>query len=233
MAEGLRGRMLMEHRDTQGAEFRFREMVLDLGITVVLQFQLRGVRRRQEFERDPRQGDLKDYFISISSIGDFLGTTPSYTSIGNLILRLCHRLIACSIAGRSQAPKKVTVTELFYLRGMDIDSVNVSYLLARLLTKKRLLELTVIRQPDAIDGALEIVEGTLHVDEGDQAVLAPMQAPQPPPPPAARTMPQKMYMLEEDVHEIRRALGEQREVLDSWPEIFPDSLHRRLPASHG
>ncbi|GKB45775.1 hypothetical protein Tco_0896528 [Tanacetum coccineum] len=55
----------------------------------------------------------------ISSAGDFLGTSPSYTAIRDPILRMCHRLIACSIAGRSQTPKKVTVTDLFYLRGID------------------------------------------------------------------------------------------------------------------
>ncbi|GKF18972.1 hypothetical protein Tco_0063890, partial [Tanacetum coccineum] len=49
------------------------------------------------------------------------------------ILRLCHRLIVCIIAGRSQAPEKATVTDLFYLRGMDVGLVNVSYLLARYL----------------------------------------------------------------------------------------------------
>ncbi|GKE44039.1 hypothetical protein Tco_1471323 [Tanacetum coccineum] len=51
----------------------------------------------------------------------------------DLMLRLCHRLIACSIVGRSQAPEKVTMTYLFYLRGMDVGSVNVPYLLARYL----------------------------------------------------------------------------------------------------
>ncbi|GKC45175.1 hypothetical protein Tco_1062897 [Tanacetum coccineum] len=49
------------------------------------------------------------------------------------ILRLCYRLIAYSITRRSQAPEKVTVTDLFYLIGMDVDSVNVPYLLARYL----------------------------------------------------------------------------------------------------
>ncbi|GKA36504.1 hypothetical protein Tco_0722995 [Tanacetum coccineum] len=49
------------------------------------------------------------------------------------ILRLCHRLIALSIARRSQAPEKVTVTDLFYLRGLNVDSFNVPYLLARYL----------------------------------------------------------------------------------------------------
>ncbi|GJW86476.1 hypothetical protein Tco_0161816, partial [Tanacetum coccineum] len=76
---------------------------------------------------------MRDYWRGISYARDFLGAVPSYTLIRDPILRLCHRLIACSIAGRSQAPKKVTVTGLFYLRGMDVDSVNVPYLLARYL----------------------------------------------------------------------------------------------------
>nr|GEU75858.1 copia protein [Tanacetum cinerariifolium] len=42
----------------------------------------------------------------ISSAGDFLGTAPSYTFIRDPMTRLCHRLIACSIAGRSHAPEK-------------------------------------------------------------------------------------------------------------------------------
>ncbi|GJW22003.1 hypothetical protein Tco_0032625 [Tanacetum coccineum] len=40
---------------------------------------------------------------------------------------------ALHIAGRSQAPKKVTITDLFYSRGIDVSSVNVPYLLARYL----------------------------------------------------------------------------------------------------
>nr|GEW39286.1 hypothetical protein [Tanacetum cinerariifolium] len=49
------------------------------------------------------------------------------------MLRLCHRLIACGIFGRSQAPEKVSVTDLFYLRVMDVGLVNIPYLLARYL----------------------------------------------------------------------------------------------------
>ncbi|GJS95776.1 hypothetical protein Tco_0802744 [Tanacetum coccineum] len=45
------------------------------------------------------------------------------------------RMMAHSIVGRSQAPKKVTVTNLFYLRGLDVRSVNISYLLARYLRR--------------------------------------------------------------------------------------------------
>ncbi|GKD02236.1 hypothetical protein Tco_1177210 [Tanacetum coccineum] len=192
MAEGLSGRMLMEHRDAQGQSvlasrawrrlfeirgplvhelileffsvFRFGEAVLDFDIfhiARVLQFQLGGVRHRirwREFilgmglhtmkeikyagfgsywVESARQildkGDLSAYWVGISSTGDFLGTALFYTLIRDSVLRLYHRLIACSIAWRSQAPKKVTVTDLFYLMGMDVGSVNIPYLLARYL----------------------------------------------------------------------------------------------------
>ncbi|GJX47498.1 hypothetical protein Tco_0272688, partial [Tanacetum coccineum] len=141
--------------------FRFGQAILDLDMPGSLQFQLGGARRRMSWREfilalglytaeemqtvgfgaywadSARQilnkGDLRDYWIGISSAGYFLGTTPSYTAIQDPILRLCHMLIACSIAGRSQAPEKVTVTDFFYLRGMDVGSVNVPYLLARYL----------------------------------------------------------------------------------------------------
>ncbi|GJX15076.1 hypothetical protein Tco_0206834 [Tanacetum coccineum] len=71
--------------------------------------------------------------VGISSAGNFLGITPSYTLIRDLMLRLCHMWIAYNITERSQAPKKVTVTDLFYLRGMDVVLVNIPYLLARYL----------------------------------------------------------------------------------------------------
>ncbi|GKB48955.1 hypothetical protein Tco_0899708, partial [Tanacetum coccineum] len=232
MAEGLSGRMLMEHRDAQGA-------ILDLDMPRALQFQLGGFKRR------------------ISSAGDFLGTSPSYTVIQDPILRLCHRLITCSIAGRSQAPEKVTMTDLFYLRGMDIDSVNVLYLLSRYLrlfaagrksgahisrgefvaylvehfglpTTEILGGLTVIspelliidmaKQPDAAAGAPRVAQDAPVIDEGGQADPAPVHAP--PPPAAARTMPQRMARLEEDVHKIRGALTEQHEVIDAMARDF-------------
>ncbi|GJY65894.1 hypothetical protein Tco_0468132 [Tanacetum coccineum] len=126
------------------------------------------------------------------------------------------RLIVCSIAGRSQAPKKVVVTDLFYLRGMDVGSVNVPYLLARylrmfasgrkqgamisggqflpaggafgLLTEERLKGLTVIAAEDAP-----------VANEGAPAIPAPVQAPQQPPLAArpARTMAQMLASVEE------------------------------------
>ncbi|GJV07660.1 hypothetical protein Tco_1345316 [Tanacetum coccineum] len=144
------------------------------------------------------------------------------------ILRLCHRLIACSIARRIHALKKVTVTILFYLRGMDVGSVNIPYLLARylrLFAAGRKSETHISggqficmevddtwawvamgpeRQPDAAASAHGVAQDAHAVDEGVQAVLALVQAPQQPPPPpliAARTMPQRLGRLEEELME--------------------------------
>ncbi|GJY18887.1 hypothetical protein Tco_0390378 [Tanacetum coccineum] len=65
------------HRGCSRTEFG--EVVLDLDTPGALQFQLGRVRRR---------------------------TAPSYTFIKDPMLRLCHRLITCSIARRSQASEK-------------------------------------------------------------------------------------------------------------------------------
>ncbi|GJX04615.1 hypothetical protein Tco_0190531 [Tanacetum coccineum] len=118
MAEGLSGRSYGA-RDEGG----FGQAILDLDTPGTLQFQLG---RAESARQIPDKGDLRNYWMGILSAGDFLGTTPSYTLIRDPILRLCHRLIACSIAGRSQTPKKVTVTDLFYLSWGDVDSVNIS-----------------------------------------------------------------------------------------------------------
>ncbi|GKE26670.1 hypothetical protein Tco_1442054 [Tanacetum coccineum] len=158
MSEGLTARLTMEHRDKAGVSvftsqawtrmldirgplvhelileffstFRLGQAILDLDTPGIQQFQL--VYWEGSARQIPNKGDLRDYWMEISSAGDFLGTAPSYTLIRDPILRLCHRLIAYSIVGRSQAPK-VTVTDFFYLRGMDVGSVNVPYLLARYL----------------------------------------------------------------------------------------------------
>ncbi|GJR60172.1 hypothetical protein Tco_1502334 [Tanacetum coccineum] len=206
-------------------------------------------------------------------------TTPSYTVTMDPILRLCHRLILCSIAGRSQAPENVTVTDFFYLRGMDVDSVNFLYLLVRylrlfatrrksgayisrgkfvarladhfgLLTAEILGGLTVIdpelpmidmaelvrlqisvelndtwawvaigpeRQPDATAGAPVNDADAPIVDDGGQADPTPVQAPQqpPPPPPApARTIPQRLGRLEDDVQGLHRDVGSLRGLVE-------------------
>ncbi|GJU81046.1 hypothetical protein Tco_1283411 [Tanacetum coccineum] len=232
MDEGLRGRMLMEHRDAQGqsvftsrswrqlfeirgplvhelileffSTFRFGEVVLDLDITGALQFQSG---RAESVRQIPDKEDLSAYWIRISSVGYFLGTTPSYTSIRDLMLRLCHMLITCSIARRGQAPEKVTVTDLFYLRGMDVGSINITYLLARYLRlfasgMKRGVMISGVRlqiyvelddtwawvalrperQQVATAGTPKASEDAPVSHEGAPAIPAPVQAPQPLPP---------------------------------------------------
>ncbi|GKB29809.1 hypothetical protein Tco_0869210 [Tanacetum coccineum] len=197
----------------------------------------------------PGKGDLHNYWRDISTDGDFLGPPPSYTLIKDLILRLCHRMMAHSITGRCQAPEKVTVTDLLYLRRLDVGSVNIPYLLAQYLrrfsTRRKsgahisnrqfiidmaeLVRLQICvqldvtwawvamgpeRHPEATAGAPGVAQDASIIDEGGQAIPAPILAPQKPPlppPVPARTMPQRMSRLEEDVYEIRGALIEQRE----------------------
>ncbi|GJR96457.1 retrovirus-related pol polyprotein from transposon TNT 1-94 [Tanacetum coccineum] len=162
MVEGLTIRMFMKHRDAQGqsvftnyawrrlfevrgplvfelimeffSTFRFSEAIIDIDDEAeemeTTGFGLCWVKSARQISN---KGDLSAYWRGISSKGDFFGAPPSYTHIRDPMMRLCHMLIACNIAGRSQAPKKVTVTDLFYLRGMDVGSVNIPYLLARYL----------------------------------------------------------------------------------------------------
>ncbi|GKE35946.1 hypothetical protein Tco_1455268 [Tanacetum coccineum] len=260
----------LEYSDADIADFEARlariyrrEAIFDLDTPRTLQFQLGGARRRMRWREFILALGLHTNEEMQTARFDFLGIAQSHTAIQDPILRLCHRLIACSISGRSQAPEKVSVTNLFYLRGMDVNLVNIPYLLARylrlfaarrksrahisrgqfvaqlpehfgLLTAEILGGLTVIapelpiidmaelvrlqicveiddtwawvamgleRQPDAAAGAPAIAEDALAVDEGDQAILAPVQAPQQAPPPLAiaRTVPQRLGRLEEDV----------------------------------
>ncbi|GKB74535.1 hypothetical protein Tco_0935947 [Tanacetum coccineum] len=69
------------------------------------------------------------------------------------------------------------------------------------------------RQQVTAAGAPEAAEDAPVVVEGDQAIPAPVQAPQQPPPPplvAARTMPQRLGRLEEEVQGLRRDVGSLR-----------------------
>nr|GEW21981.1 hypothetical protein [Tanacetum cinerariifolium] len=129
--------------------------------------------------------------------------------------RLCHRFIAFTIAGRGQAPKKVTTTDLFFLRSMDEGmSVNVSYLLAYYMIRhasgrKRGARMSGVRLRicDRLGDVVTWVAmgpkrqqvGVAHVEkedpqEGVQADPAPAHAPQMPQPAATvpRTVPQRL-----------------------------------------
>ncbi|GKC44293.1 hypothetical protein Tco_1062015, partial [Tanacetum coccineum] len=70
-------------------------------------------------------------------------------------------------------------------------------------------------------GDPEATKDALDADEGDQAIPKIIQAPQPPPAVAStRTMEQRFSRLEEEVHNLRGDIGEQREVLDSMSRDF-------------
>ncbi|GJR98383.1 retrotransposon like protein [Tanacetum coccineum] len=56
----------------------------------------------QDVRAIPDKGDLRDYWIKISSDRDFLGLAPSYVYIRDPVRRLCHMMISCSISGRGR-----------------------------------------------------------------------------------------------------------------------------------
>ncbi|GKF39679.1 hypothetical protein Tco_0119740, partial [Tanacetum coccineum] len=151
----------------------------------------------------------------------FLRGAPSYTYIRDPVRRLCHKLISYIIFGKGQAPKKVTATDLFYLRSMDRRAANVLYLLtwylfrlaegrksgAKLSRGHFIGRLAHHFGLVAVAGAPRAAEDAPAVDKDVKADPAPMQAPQQPPPPppvAGRTMPQRLGRLEEEVYGLRQ-----------------------------
>ncbi|GJT41720.1 hypothetical protein Tco_0941585 [Tanacetum coccineum] len=67
-----------------------------------------------------------------------------------------------------------------------------------------LIDIGTERQPVAVAAALRGAEDAPDVDEGAQAILAPMHTPPPPPPAAGRNMPQRLGRLEEEKQGIRQ-----------------------------
>ncbi|GJY59243.1 hypothetical protein Tco_0459135 [Tanacetum coccineum] len=219
------------------------EMGLDVADTLC--FQLGGVRRRmtwrqfilalglhkeQEMAKArfgaywdgsdrviPDKGDLRDYWIKISSGKDFLGPAPSYVLIRDLVRRLCHMMIAYSIYGRGQAPEKVTGVDLFYLCSMDRGTTNVLHLLAQYLFRyaegrksgDRLLgghfigRLAMHFRLAIAAGAYEADKAGSTVEEAALEIPAPAHAPPPPlPAPQPQTMSQRIERMEEEMHDL-------------------------------
>ncbi|GKC17649.1 hypothetical protein Tco_1014431, partial [Tanacetum coccineum] len=195
---GTRGPLVWELILEFLSTLRFGEVLLDLDAPSTIQFQLGGARRRlswrqfflafglhtreemeslgfarywSESERMiPGKGDLHDYWRDISTNGDFLGPPPSYTLIRDPILRLYHRMMTHSISGRSLAPKKVTVTDLFAAGRKSGAHISGGQFVARLAEHFGLLTAEILgglmfddtwawlamgpeRQPDAAAGA--------------------------------------------------------------------------------
>ncbi|GKB01626.1 hypothetical protein Tco_0829670 [Tanacetum coccineum] len=228
--------------------YRFANNVLDLDFAVE-EIDTDGF--RAYWDKSSRviasKADLKDYWTGISSSGDFLTMVPSYIAIKEPVRRLCHRLIIFTIAGRGQAPEKVTTTDLYYLRSMDEGTINVLYLLAhdygaeplgidyggpqavnmddliRLRIYKRLLGIPTWvalgpeRQQD------KAAAKGAHIDpkvahEGVQANPTPAQAP--PDAPAPRSVPQRFQRLEEEVRGLRDSIREQHVAMERLSSDF-------------
>nr|GEW91311.1 hypothetical protein [Tanacetum cinerariifolium] len=145
MAEGLSARMLMEHRDAQGQE------------------------------TDPRQGGSKGLLDRISSARDFLGIALSYIAIWDSILRLCHRLIACSIARRSQAHEKGLTVISLELSIIDMAELVRLEICMKVDDTWAWVAVRLKRHPDAEGGAPRVAQDAPAIDEGVQAVSTPMQ----------------------------------------------------------
>nr|GEY41985.1 hypothetical protein [Tanacetum cinerariifolium] len=228
--QSSRDRMLIEHRDAQGqimltsrdwrrlfdirgplvyelileffSTFRFGKAVLELDTAGALQFQLGCVRQcmswrefilalglhiAKEMQTSGfglnwadsatqifNKGGLSAYWIGISSTWDFLGEASR-------IDNYCPTLPVIDMAElvRLQICKNIEDTWAWVAQG----------------TK---------RQQVATTGTPKPVEDVPVVDEGAQAIPAPVQAPQPPL--ASRSMPPRMFIIEEDVRKIRGAL---------------------------
>nr|GEW41732.1 protein ALP1-like [Tanacetum cinerariifolium] len=165
--------------------------------TGTLQFHLGG---GESSRKIINKSDLSGYWTGISFVGDFLGAVPFYTLIWDPLMRLCHRLIAFNINGRSQAPKKVTSTDLFYLRSMDVRSMNIPYLLAQYLRRYASERK---RRARMSGGQFVWVAPRLLREQV-----------------AVAKVTQRMARLEEEVHGLRESLGEQRAVLDRMSRDF-------------
>ncbi|GJZ58520.1 hypothetical protein Tco_0614014 [Tanacetum coccineum] len=184
MAKGFEVRGLLVHELILEffSTFRFREAVLDLDTVRALQFQLGEVRRRIS---------CREFILGIASEGDFLGTTSSYTTIRDLMLR-----------------------------GIDVGSVNILLFFGKVfeeicfrkeargddIWRTAWLAPGPERRSDVAAGAPEVAH--IHASQ-----LPPAAGP-------ARTLPQRVARLEEEVYGLRGSMAEQRDVLDSMAHDF-------------
>ncbi|GKC86550.1 hypothetical protein Tco_1147199 [Tanacetum coccineum] len=212
MRDGLFTRMRMEHRDDAGVVVFTSRAWGRLFDTRGPLFQLGGARRRLSWRQ------------FILALGLHIEEEmESHGFARDPVLRLYHRIMAHSIAGRSQAHEKVIVTDLFYVKGLDVGSVNILYLLARYLRrfaagrKKILRGLTVIAPVLLTIDMVELVRLQIYAQFDDTwawVVMGPERQPDVAASALAVAEDAPAADEEEDVHEIRRALTEQREVVD-------------------
>nr|GEV10693.1 hypothetical protein [Tanacetum cinerariifolium] len=101
------------------------------------------------------------------------------------MLRLCHRMMAHSIAEERLWGLTVIMRELLVIDMVELVRLQIYMDIDNTWAW---VALGLERQPDVAAGTPGAAEDAPIVDQGDQAVLAPVQAPTPPPV-ASRTMP--------------------------------------------
>ncbi|GJY89472.1 hypothetical protein Tco_0504668 [Tanacetum coccineum] len=99
----------------------------DLDMTKRLRMQHKGDDGEEAGLRvTASKAELVDYWTRISSGGDFMCLTPSYTLIREPLRRLCHKLIAFTVSSKGQESEKVTTTDLLFLRSIDEGMMGVT-----------------------------------------------------------------------------------------------------------
>ncbi|GKF41269.1 hypothetical protein Tco_0124611, partial [Tanacetum coccineum] len=169
-----------------------------------------------ESERiNPVKGGLRDYWRDISTDGDFLGPPPSYTLIRDPVLRLCHRMMAHSIVGRSQAPEKVTgLTVIAYaLPIVDMAELVRLQICVEFRDTWAWVPARPARQEGDAGGVAE--EALVAPGGGDEDKEMPQAVPLLP-----RTRGERIARLEEEVHGMREVLQGQREGRCDLHKIF-------------
>ncbi|GJU06047.1 hypothetical protein Tco_1122477 [Tanacetum coccineum] len=148
----------------------------------------------------PDKGDLRDYWIEISSNKDFLGPALSYVLIRDPVRRLCHRMIAYNISGRGQAPEKYLFRQA---EGRKSGArLSGGHFIGRLAMHFGLVNNEGLRGLQGPERQ-QVVAAGLAVDEGAQEIPVLAHAPSPPPPaPQPRTMSQRIERIEEEMHDL-------------------------------
>ncbi|GJY91588.1 hypothetical protein Tco_0506784 [Tanacetum coccineum] len=132
---------------------------------------------------------------------EFFSTFRFGEAVVDLDTARALQLITCSIVGRSQAPEKVTVSDLFYLRGMDVGSVNVPYLLSNYLS----LFASRRKQGAMISGGQFVAHLAEHFGFVRSLMLCAPEATKDAPVVDEGALDDLAPMLEEEVHELRQS----------------------------
>ncbi|GJS92528.1 hypothetical protein Tco_0799496 [Tanacetum coccineum] len=219
MAEGLSARMLMEHMDAQefgeavldldmlgalqfqlgGARRRlsWRQFISALGLhtTEEMETVRFGAYWAKSVRQIPDKGDLRDYWIGISLLEISLAQP-------RLTLRLGIRFLGWMDVGSVNIPYLLARYLRLFVAGRKSEAlISGGQFVARLakhfglLMEERLRGSIVIAPELPIINMTELVrvaQDAPAVNEGDQAVSVPVQAPPPLAAAAARTMLQRM-----------------------------------------